>query len=393
MKKILAIALVFILLFTLILVTAEKSEDFSKLLAGMFTGVSEKIDNRDIDTLPDNFNGRYNYYYQSLDKDEKYVYSVIYNAYMNMKESFTVSTNSERYNYLNNCVLYDNPEIFWVNPVYKYAEFTNDITVTPTYRNTTDSIRDIQSRMDPEISRIVSEAKKYQTAFDRELFLHDYICSIAEYDQSTYDTIGDTAYSVLLNGKCICEGYCRAFKILLDECGISNYMVTGIGVTSEGEEGHMWNVVTIDNENYYVDITWDDGDEKLLNTTHLYFNINEQDILKEHRELVPPDNNCRGLMSSFFYKKGLFITNPDTTSESFIKSCAKEVEKNGIIELKFSDAGEYNRFRDKIKNSDREIFNLMENINARSDRKIRTNTVHYISNDCYLYICLIFEEG
>ncbi|MCR4595014.1 MAG: hypothetical protein K5761_08165 [Clostridiales bacterium] len=393
MKKLLAIVLVLALIFTLIYISAEKSEDFSKFLAGLFTDVSEKIDNREIDVLPDNYNGRYNYYYLSLNEDEKYVYSVIYNSYTDMKESFTVSTNSERYNYINNCVLYDNPDIFWVNPVYKYTEYTSDITVTPTYRNTESSIKDIQSQMDSKVSEIINEAKKCPTAFEKELFIHDYICNIAEYDQSTYDTIGDTAYSALINGKCICEGYCRAFKILLDGCGINNYMVTGIGKTSEGEEGHMWNVVTIDSENYYVDITWDDGDEKLINTTHLYFNMNEQDIVKEHCDLVPSDNNCRGIMSNFFYKRGLFITQPDTGSESFIKTCVKELENNGIVELKFSDAGEYNRFKDKIANSDNEIFNLLEKLNARSQRKIKTNTIHYISNDCYLYICLMFEEG
>ncbi len=392
MKKFLAVlVLVVVIVFSFLLISS-KFDNLNSALGSIFTGVSEKIENRNVEILGQNFNGRYNYYYNSLDDDQKYVYSIIYDSYNSFAEDFTVNVDAEIFNTINNAVLYDNPDIFWVEPIYSYKDFNGYIIVTPTYRNSPESIEKIKNDLDNKVNEIYEMAQKLQTDYQKELFIHDYICSVAEYDQSTYDTIGDTAYSALINGKTICEGYCRAFKLVLDKCGIKNYMVVGIGETMDGTEGHMWSVVNIDSENYYVDITWDDGDESLVNTTHLYFNMDELEISKEHKDIVPDNNNCNGIMSNYFHKTGMYLTELDLQSDSFIDSCVNQLDNYGIIELKFSDANRYNEFMDMISESDREIFNALKEINAKSQKNITTNTVHYIHNDYYLYVCLIFDE-
>lgn len=59
----------------------------------------------------------------------------------------------------------------------------------------------------------------------------------------------------------VCEAYARAFKVLCDESGIPCVLVDGqakTSISSQGE-GHMWNYVQMDDNNWYaVDVTWND---------------------------------------------------------------------------------------------------------------------------------------
>ena len=60
--------------------------------------------------------------------------------------------------------------------------------------------------------------------------------------------------------KVVCEGYSKAFQYLCDLAGLTCYTVTGTMAGGTGEGPHMWNIVTIDNANYLVDVTnCDDG--------------------------------------------------------------------------------------------------------------------------------------
>ena len=63
----------------------------------------------------------------------------------------------------------------------------------------------------------------------------------------------------MVNGKCVCEGYAKSFKYLLDGLGIDSLFVMGKGNDGNGNsENHAWNYVSLDNRWYAVDVTWDD---------------------------------------------------------------------------------------------------------------------------------------
>ena len=58
----------------------------------------------------------------------------------------------------------------------------------------------------------------------------------------------------------VCEGYAKAFQYLCDLSGLTCYTVTGEMAGGTGEGAHMWNIVTLGDENYLVDVTnSDDG--------------------------------------------------------------------------------------------------------------------------------------
>lgn len=59
----------------------------------------------------------------------------------------------------------------------------------------------------------------------------------------------------------VCEGFARAFKMILDELNIPCVLVYGAYVSSTKYEEHMWNYVQLNDKWYAVDTTWDNTDK------------------------------------------------------------------------------------------------------------------------------------
>ncbi|KGO88546.1 hypothetical protein Q765_01160 [Flavobacterium rivuli WB 3.3-2 = DSM 21788] len=72
-------------------------------------------------------------------------------------------------------------------------------------------------------------------------------------------------HEVITSGKSICEGYSRLFKRLCDYAGIHGSVVSGYTkykpsqIGSTGPLNHAWNAVVIDNNYYFLDVTWASG--------------------------------------------------------------------------------------------------------------------------------------
>lgn len=89
-------------------------------------------------------------------------------------------------------------------------------------------------------------------------------CSTAEGSGTTYldgAAFIRNPYGALVNGKSVCEGYARAFKVIMNKLGIGCVLVQGYAcVTENGYEPHAWNYVQADGNWYGVDATWNDGE-------------------------------------------------------------------------------------------------------------------------------------
>ena len=98
------------------------------------------------------------------------------------------------------------------------------------------------------------------STFDKLVAYKQYICNAVEYDHSAADDNTNTPYGdpwqliSVFDGdsttNVVCEGYSKAFQYLCDLSSIPCVSVSGV---MGGP--HMWNVVTLNSQNYLVDLT------------------------------------------------------------------------------------------------------------------------------------------
>lgn len=177
----------------------------------------------------------------------------------------------------------DHPEIFWLTGTMGYY---SDESMTAIQIYSAFSPEEVGTR----VSAMRSAANAFYTsvpdglsAFEREVMVHDFLIDHVEYDKDV-DTINldnnnpdtYTAYGALVNKVSVCEGYVRAFQMLLNGLGVEC-----VGVIGESHnQMHIWNAVKLDESWYYVDPTWDDQEQTYAR--HLYCNVNEDYLLEDH---------------------------------------------------------------------------------------------------------------
>lgn len=120
------------------------------------------------------------------------------------------------------------------------------------------------------------------------LKIHDYLVESIDYDKN-YSSIGCySIYGALVDKKCVCEGYAKALKYLLNEANIPSVIVQGSAKNMSGKtEDHAWNIVCLDNKWYYIDVTWDDpiiiGEGQVAKSVHYkYFLKGSKKFDKDH---------------------------------------------------------------------------------------------------------------
>lgn len=179
-------------------------------------------------------------------------------------------------------VISTEPELLMVDPAYAYSSDKNNCITEVTFKYTL-SEKEHKKAMD-KLSAAAEEitAKTAgRSDFDKLLCFHDAIISGCTYsDSSSYPY---SAYSCLVEGKAVCEGYSKAFGLLCDMVGIECIPV--LGKANDGDtESHMWNKVCIDGEWYNMDITWDDPVSNMDKDymSYSYFGVTDDEIKSDH---------------------------------------------------------------------------------------------------------------
>ena len=95
------------------------------------------------------------------------------------------------------------------------------------------------------------------TRYERLKSIHDGLAARIVYDIEAAHA--HEAYGALIDGRSVCEGYAKSFKMLCDRENIPCVLVKGLASTGGEPEGHMWNYVQMEDGKWYaVDVTWDD---------------------------------------------------------------------------------------------------------------------------------------
>lgn len=122
--------------------------------------------------------------------------------------------------------------------------------------------------------------------YRKELLIHDWLVNNCRYNtQDTSAPISHVAYSGLVSGNPVCQGYAEAALILFQAAGIPIDYVPGDGTNSSGKtESHAWNCVQIQGQWYMLDITWDDPTSQggVDTLRYDYFNLTSSALASDH---------------------------------------------------------------------------------------------------------------
>ncbi|MBR3639706.1 MAG: hypothetical protein IKN50_03780 [Clostridia bacterium] len=227
------------------------------------------------------FDGSYLYYYDQLTSKEKQLYDGLVQCVKDGTGYAGFSgINTQNENDMNavsraaTAFLYDKCELFTVDDVYYYTD-GGTLYLSPKnqeYWEYMSSLDKYQKAFDEKVAAAVAEIEKNcSNDYEKALYAHDYLVKNAFYDHDAVDEVMNyptsyspvhdlifSAYGALVNGQCVCAGYAKAYKVLLDRLGIPCVYVVGWGDVVRSDVGHAWNRIVLDGESYYVDITWDD---------------------------------------------------------------------------------------------------------------------------------------
>ena len=167
--------------------------------------------------------------------------------------------------------IYDTPEMFWLKKVsFGYSLVWNirkDGSATGTIREVSisgieawtgakSSVSEFQRKVSDAVGVICASFTDSMTDAQKMKRIHDYICAKCVYQEGTY---AHSAYGTFYNGKVVCEGYAKAFKILCNRIGLNCALGSGTVHKPSSDGAHMWNYVFLNGGWYMVDATWDDG--------------------------------------------------------------------------------------------------------------------------------------
>lgn len=261
---------------------------------------------------------------------------------------------------------YDYPEYFWMECGFSFT-FTNpllssvgtaDIDLS-SYAFWDYSMAKDQkiAELDAVVKSIASMAINEETHFDRIKFVHDYLVENAIYDHDGlneyYKTSHDpsceyifTAYGCLVNQKTVCAGYAKAFQLIMREMGYDCLYVTGYA-----GEAHAWNLVFIDGEGYYIDVTWDDLDlEDGEIPLYSYFGLTTEYLERTHfidEDFTMPQ--CTSTKYDYFYYTGKHL---DVYNFNDVEALVTAQKNEEVMLIRFGSAKEFNRARhDLISNN------------------------------------------
>ncbi len=106
------------------------------------------------------------------------------------------------------------------------------------------------------------------TDVEKAKALHDWICRKVSYDYGENEVYSKNHSdgSVFLNDSSQCEGYAKAYNLLLHAAGMESWYVAS--------KDHAWNVVKLDGHYFHIDTTWDDGEE----TSYDWFMLTDEEM-------------------------------------------------------------------------------------------------------------------
>lgn len=315
--------------------------------------------------------------FQALSEKEQVLYTQILEILNHYGEEQEIETIDEtELAHVFQCVLLDHPEIFWVDGYSfirrKKGDQDLNILLSGQYTYTSSEVTSYRFQIDQYVS---SATVGLQTASDykKSKAVYEYIIHHTEYKIGAKDN--QNILSVMLYGESVCQGYAKTYQYLMEYLGIPCTVI--VGATKDGES-HAWNLVKLDGDYYYVDVTW--GDASYLSSSYMsaqmpsigygFLNITTADLNKSHviqHEVDVPV--CTATADNYFVKENriFYLVNDADLSTLFATAYQNGEE---TISLKCSDEFVYAQMKKRLLD-DQAIFGFLQG----------TTSVNYVEDE------------
>lgn len=285
------------------------------------------------------------YAYECLDDKEKLVYNNMEYSLTNHLESIEVETipdeNMKKVFYF---VLKDHPEIFWCTSFNrnstKYVDGSVKTEFIPVYTQTKQERYDYKEQIDKTADSWLAKIPAGADDFQKVKIIFDTIVSEVEYVAGSEEN--QNIISVFVNRQSVCQGYAKAFQYLLSKVGIESTLVKG----TAKNESHAWNIVKLDGEYYYFDVTWGDpafaSNKEISNyINYAYFGVTSEEIAKSHvidDELTLPE--CNATKDNYYVHEKLFfnVKNKNIVGDAIYSA---DIDRKNFVSMKFDSDDTY----------------------------------------------------
>lgn len=190
-------------------------------------------------------------------------------------------------------------------------------TVTQMYTFTVPTNDYTAEQLSDKVDLILADFTDDMSDYQKALLLHDWILDNATWDTSERNIALE---GVLLRGTGNAESYARAYQYLLNECGITSYLVFDtdtIGIESDS----VWVCAQLDGQWTFIDIFKDDANDSTKSIyRYVYFGLNSKLLSRLHGTFQPSPKNAnstKALIAATSMNNNFYL------NESLIKTLAK----------------------------------------------------------------------
>lgn len=288
------------------------------------------------------------YVYQTLSVSQQQTYDQMLSALMNMQGSVRLSTKDpDEVQTCYEAICADYGEIFWVENcatrVVSLFGHPMRLQFDVNYAYTPQQVRDYQTQMQPKIDEYLTELSACDNDYEKTQLLYRKLIDEVGYDLEAENN--QNILSVFLGRRTVCQGYACAVQYLLQQAGIQCAIVTGI---ARGE-AHAWNLVRLDGEYYYLDVTWGNAsyrasaqsdDTAFEGINFAYLNITSEELFRTHEPSVTFElPACDSTADSYFVQNDLYFDGWDADQAGARLTQAYDRGERSIS-MKFADASQ-----------------------------------------------------
>lgn len=310
------------------------------------------------------------YNYQNLTDTQKTMYDKIYEAVSVMQVGNIELCKGEKRDIALAlyALKYDNPHLFWIGYEYGVGETYDEIMFirfddgkgNSKYLFSHNERVKMMNELEIEVKNIFDKCITDEMSdYEKELAIHDWLCENVKYDKIAGESAAKeerlnknkaawTAYGAIVEKSAVCEGYSKAFQLLMYCAGINSNLVCG---QTSDRAAHMWNTVLIDGEWYNVDVLWNDVENPQYGITHSFFNVTTDLIKKTHTvfsnsdEIKDDDSifsaeynlklpECNSDKMNYYVVSDTLITS-DEEYKSVVENALKNASLNGVDTVEF----------------------------------------------------------